>query len=64
MPGVTAEQIAHAKAIGILEYVLAQELNNIVSRGSENQLKCHSTTRTIWNASALCVEPCNLKDIL
>lgn len=44
IPGVTKEQIARAKEIPILDYVLAHEPDNVRKLGNEYRLKDHSVT--------------------
>jgi hypothetical protein len=44
MPGVTKEQIARAKEIPILDYVLSHEPNNVKRVGNEYRLKDHTVT--------------------
>ena len=44
MPGVSAEQIARAKEIPILDYILAHEPDNVRRVGNEYRLKDHSVT--------------------
>lgn len=44
IPGVTKEQIARAKEIPILDYVLTHEPNNVKKLGNEYRLKDHSVT--------------------
>ncbi|MDR1329906.1 MAG: DUF3991 domain-containing protein, partial [Oscillospiraceae bacterium] len=52
MPGVTREQIARAKAVGIEEYILAYEPNNVRRVGSAYYLKDHDSLKIshgLWN---------------
>ncbi|MDR1329269.1 MAG: DUF3991 domain-containing protein, partial [Oscillospiraceae bacterium] len=52
MPGVTREQIERAKAVGIEEYILTREPNNVRRVGSACYLKDHSSleiSNGLWN---------------
>jgi hypothetical protein len=52
MPGVTREQIERAKEIGIEEYILSHEPNNVKRVGNAYYLKDHDSleiSNGLWN---------------
>jgi hypothetical protein len=43
MPGVSREQIARAKGVGIADYILSHEPNNVTKHGNEYRLRDHDS---------------------